>query len=100
MEQIWVVRSGEDLGRAVAEIRVARALSQRALAEEAGLSRTWLAKLETGRSAVVLDHLLRLLRRLGATVTITFEVPDPAPSAPSSARRADNGRNRSGSSAS
>ncbi len=73
MERRWVVRGGEDLGRAISEIRQSRGLTQQALATQAGLSRTWLAKLETGRSALVLDHLLRTLRRLGATVTITFD---------------------------
>jgi DNA-binding XRE family transcriptional regulator len=68
----WTVRSGADLGRAIAEIRRTRGLTQSALASQSGLSRHWLAKLETGRSAVVLDHMLRVLRRLGATVTITF----------------------------
>jgi len=72
----WVVRSGEDLGRAVAEIRHERGLTQSDLARQGAIDRTWLAKLESGRSAVVLDHLLRLLRRLGATVTITFEATD------------------------
>jgi HTH-type transcriptional regulator/antitoxin HipB len=76
MEQRWVVRSGEDLGRAIAEIRGARAMTQQQLSEQVGLSRTWLAKLETGRSAVVLDHLLRVLRRLGATFTVTFDIAD------------------------
>lgn len=73
VERRWVVSSGEDLGRAIAEIRQSRGLTQQALAAQAGLSRTWLAKLETGRSSVVLDHLLRTLRRLGATVTVTFD---------------------------
>lgn len=72
----WVVRSGEDLGRAVAEIRHEQGLTQAELARQGAIDRTWLAKLESGRSAVVLDHLLRLLRRLGATVTITFEGTD------------------------
>ena len=76
MQQQWVVRSGADLGAAVAEVRAARGLTQEQLAGEAGLSRSWLAKLEGGRSAVVLDHLIRLLRRLGATVVITFDGPD------------------------
>lgn len=75
-QRTWVVRGGDDIGRAVAEIRRDRHLTQQQLAEQAGLSRDWLAKLETGRSAVVLDHLLRLLRRLGASVTITFEGGD------------------------
>lgn len=68
----WTVRSTEDLGLAVAEIRRARGMTQAELAEQGGMSRHWLAKLERGRSTPVLDHFLRLLRRLGATVTITF----------------------------
>jgi HTH-type transcriptional regulator / antitoxin HipB len=68
----WTVRSTEDLGRAVADIRRERGMTQTQLAEQAGLTRVWLAKLETGHTTPVLDHLLRLLRRLGATVTITF----------------------------
>ena len=71
-KRTFMVRSSEDLGRAVAEARHIRGLTQEQLAADGGLSRTWLAKLETGRSTPVLDHLLRLLRRLGATVTITF----------------------------
>jgi transcriptional regulator with XRE-family HTH domain len=72
-EHTWVVRTGADLGAAVAEIRHQRHLTQTQLASQGGLSRSWLAKLEGGRSSTVLDHLMRLLRRLGATVTITFE---------------------------
>lgn len=72
----WSVRSGEDMGRAIAGIRHERGLTQAELAAQGGLSRNWLAKLEAGRSTPVLDHLLRLLRRLGATVTITFEDSD------------------------
>jgi transcriptional regulator with XRE-family HTH domain len=75
-QRTWVVRSGEDVGHAVAEIRRRRSLTQEELAAQGGLSRTWLAKLEAGRSATVLDHLLRLLRRLGATVVVTFEDGD------------------------
>jgi HTH-type transcriptional regulator/antitoxin HipB len=72
-QQTWSVRSGDDFGRAVAEIRRARGLTQAQLADQGGLSRVWLARLETGRSTAVLDHLMRLLRRLGATVTVTWE---------------------------
>ncbi len=71
-ERQWVVRSGADLGRAVAEARGLQGLTQAELADRVGLDRSWLAKLESGRSAVVLDHLLRLLRRLGATITVTL----------------------------
>lgn len=76
MRRQWVVRSPEDIGRTIADIRRQRALTQAELAEDAGISRHWLAKLEAGRSTPVLDHLLRLLRRLGATITVTFEDSD------------------------
>jgi transcriptional regulator with XRE-family HTH domain len=80
VERRWVVRTGSDLGRGIGEIRRAQKLTQEQLAEQTGLARPWLAKLETGRSATVLDQLLRVLRILGATVTITFD--DPAPDQP------------------
>lgn len=73
MQRTWNVGSPEDLGLAVAEVRHSRNLSQADAAEMAGIGRTWLAKLENGRSTRVLDHLLRLLRRMGATVTVTWD---------------------------
>jgi transcriptional regulator with XRE-family HTH domain len=69
----WTIRSTGDLGRAVADIRRRRGMTQEALATEGGLSRAWLAKLETGHTTPVLEHLLRLLRRLGATVIVTLD---------------------------
>jgi transcriptional regulator with XRE-family HTH domain len=80
MERQWVVRSPEGLGQAVAEIRRARGMTQAELAAGDGLRRDWLAKLESGRTNRVLEHLLRLLRRLGATVTVTWD--DERPPAP------------------
>lgn len=73
MARSWSIRSAEDLGRSLAEIRRERGLTQEQLAADGGLSRASLAQLEIGRSTPVLDHFLRLLRRLGATITITFE---------------------------
>lgn len=63
-ERRWKVHSGSDFGRAVADIRRIRKLTQAELSNEAGIGRTWLAKLEAGRTTLVLEHLLRLLRRL------------------------------------
>ena len=68
----WSVRSTSDMGRAIAEIRRSKDLTQVELATRAGMSRDTLAQLETGRSGRTLDQLLRLLRRMGATVTITL----------------------------
>jgi HTH-type transcriptional regulator/antitoxin HipB len=72
----WTVRSGADLGRAVADIRERRGLSQAALAERSGLSRSYVSNIEAGRTVSLLEQELRLLRRLGATVTVTFEDTD------------------------
>jgi len=69
----WTIRSTKDLGRAVADIRRTKGLTQAQMASEVGLSRDSLAHLETGRSGRALEHLLRLLRRMGATITITIE---------------------------
>lgn len=73
MTRTWTIRSAQDLGRAVAELRRAQGKTQVEVAAEGGISRDWLAKLETGRSSTILDHLLRLLRRMGATITVTWE---------------------------
>lgn len=74
----WTIRTTRDLGRTVADIRAAQRLTQADLAAEAGLTRDYVAKLETGRTSPLLDHLLRLLRRLGATITVTFDAPESA----------------------
>lgn len=72
----WNIRTGADFGRAIAEIRGQRNLTQAKLAEQTGLSRGYLAHLENGRSAASLEHLLRVLRRSGATVTVTCPSDD------------------------
>lgn len=73
----WTIRSGTDLGRAVADVRVATSRTQADLAADTGLTRSYIAKLETGRTSPLLDHLIRALRRMGATVTVSFDTPDP-----------------------
>jgi transcriptional regulator with XRE-family HTH domain len=70
----WVIRDGPDLGRTVAEIRRLRGWTQEALAANAGIERTYLAKLEAGASVRFLERALRALRRLGATVTVVVEL--------------------------
>lgn len=73
MEQRWVVRKGSDLGEAIAEIRTTRDLTQAELSEQIGVSRSWLAKLERGRSTSMVDLLVRILRTMGATIVVEFE---------------------------
>lgn len=68
------IRTGSDLGLAIAETRRVRGLTQAELAERSGLSAAYISKIESGRSSSLLDHALRLLRRLG--VDLVVEVPD------------------------
>ncbi len=68
----WSVRSPEDLGRAIAGARRRRGLSQEKLAQELGISRSYLAELETGPSSLAIERSLRALRRLGANVSVTM----------------------------
>jgi ribosome-binding protein aMBF1 (putative translation factor) len=68
------IRKGSDLGRAIAELRRRRGMDQADLAARTGLTADYLSKIESGRTSSILEHELRVLRRLGATITI--EVPD------------------------
>ena len=76
--QRWTVRSSEDLGRAIAGVREARGLTQEQLARATDLNRSYLAMLETGSDALVIERALRALRRMGATVTVTLRDDDVA----------------------
>jgi HTH-type transcriptional regulator/antitoxin HipB len=70
----WLVRSPEDVGRALAGARRARGMTQADLAEEVGVHRSYLAELESGAaSPLVLERLLRALRHSGATLTVTLD---------------------------
>lgn len=73
MKQRWIVRSGSDLGAAIGEIRSARGLTQADLSEQLGVSRTWLAKLERGRTTQMVNLLVRLLSNMGATILVEFD---------------------------
>jgi transcriptional regulator with XRE-family HTH domain len=72
----WTIHSGADFGRTIADIRARRHLTQAQLAEQTGLSRAYLAQLESGRTVTLLEHLLRTLRRCGANVTVTYTLDD------------------------
>lgn len=67
-----VVREGRDFGRAVAAIRRAHGLTQEEFAARTGLSRTYLSQIEAGRSTPLLEHILDLLRRNGAEISVQW----------------------------
>jgi transcriptional regulator with XRE-family HTH domain len=54
-------------------LRTQRGLSQEALAEKAGLSRTYVARLETARQDPTLSTLEKLAKALGVKVTKLLE---------------------------
>jgi len=68
----WTIHSGADFGLAIADMRRRQGLTQAQLAEQSGLTRDYLAHLETGRTSRSLDHIMRTLRRSGATVTVSL----------------------------
>jgi HTH-type transcriptional regulator/antitoxin HipB len=72
----WTIHSGADFGRAIADMRRRQGLTQAQLAEQSGLSRDYLAHLEAGRTSKSLDHMMRTLRRAGATVTVSLPEDD------------------------
>jgi HTH-type transcriptional regulator/antitoxin HipB len=67
------VRKPRDIGDAIRVAREARGLSQEELAEENAYDRFYLNRLETGRSTVYITRLLRTLKSLGITLSVTFD---------------------------
>jgi transcriptional regulator with XRE-family HTH domain len=68
-----------ELGRRLARLRLDRDVSQQQLADEAGVSRHTVLRLESGQS-VTLVALLRLLRALQQVEGLETLVPEPLPS--------------------
>lgn len=75
MERVARVRSARDLGLVIAEARRLRGWTQADLAEHTSIERSYLARIETGASVILLDRVFRLLRRLGVEVTVTLPEP-------------------------
>lgn len=72
MRRQVTIRTSADFGTAVAEARRMSGLTQLELAEQTGLGRTYLARMESGLTVALLDRLLLVLRRLGAQVVVTL----------------------------
>lgn len=65
------------LGQRLLEIRLARNINQTDLAEEAGVSRRTVTRLENGEG-VSLDTLIRVMSALGLADRFAVLLPDPA----------------------
>lgn len=66
------------LGMAIRHIRHETGMSQAELANRCGIHASYLSELERGNVTEQTERILRILRRLGATLHI--EVPDATPS--------------------
>lgn len=58
------------LGSAIRDARRAQSLTQSKLAERAGVSRSWLAKQESGHRGAEFEQILRVLSALGLSLNI------------------------------
>ncbi|WP_298862340.1 helix-turn-helix domain-containing protein [uncultured Microbacterium sp.] len=75
MSEIDIRRPG-DLGQVISAVRTQRGLRQEDLADALGVSRTYVAGLESGHSTTQLLRLFRAMRMLGIHLTATVdEVP-------------------------
>ena len=70
----------QELGRRIAKQRLERNLSQAQLAEQAGISKRTLERLEAGAAATQLSLLLRVLRQLDLLERLDLLLPEPQPS--------------------
>jgi hypothetical protein len=72
------VRKPRDIGDAIRAVREARGISQEQLAQANAYDRFYLHRLEAGRSTVYITRLLRTLKSLGITLSVTIDTGDPA----------------------
>jgi transcriptional regulator with XRE-family HTH domain len=68
--QPYRIYTPESLGQAIRHFRNEEGLTQAELAERAGLNRTYLSALESGKETEQLKRLLRVLRQLGVRMTL------------------------------
>ena len=65
----------KDLGRKVAELRIARGLTQERFAERLGVSLKYVQRIEAGSENLTVESLHRLATKLRVTVIALFEPP-------------------------
>lgn len=70
------LRSPADVGLAVQQARLARGLSQRALAAELEVPQSTISEIENGKATIYLRRLLSIARLTGMEFTATWEDSD------------------------
>ena len=74
------VRSPSDLGLLLQSARFEKGLTQREVAEKLKTTQSYIWDMERGKKALFVTRLFRMMRLLGVTMTISFEVADRAES--------------------
>lgn len=64
--------ASEEIGEKLKQARLKAGLSQKTLAERAGMTRTSYARIEKGQTNVTVDSLIRIAQGLGADLNISF----------------------------
>ena len=72
------VRKPRDIGDAIRAVREVRGLSQEEVARANAYDRFYLNGLESGRSTMYITRLLRTLKSLGITLSVTFDLDGQA----------------------
>jgi transcriptional regulator with XRE-family HTH domain len=75
-------RAAYEVGRMIRELREARGLSQRELAERMGTTQSVVGRLEAGGSRPTIVTLERVAQALGLQLEVRFQDTRSAPSAP------------------
>jgi transcriptional regulator with XRE-family HTH domain len=88
----------EELGARLRAVRLHRNLSQERLAEEAGIGRVTLQRLEEGKVNASMPSLIRVLRALDLSESLDQLIPAPQPSPVEEADRRRQPRRRASSS--
>jgi transcriptional regulator with XRE-family HTH domain len=70
----------QEIGKRIARLRLERNLTQAQLAEQAGISKRTLERLEAGGAATQLSLFLRVLRQLDLLERLEKLLPEPQPS--------------------
>lgn len=75
------IANARQFGAVVRAERKQRGLTQEKLAQQAGVSRAWLARFETGHRAASIDQIFRVLRSLDLAIAIEPHTHTPAENA-------------------
>ena len=83
MKASSIIRSPRQLAISLRDARIAKGLTQTALAQQTGLGRPWINQLEQGKiENASLSRILALCNALEVTFTVSYEVPPAQDIAP------------------